>query len=192
MKYLKTYKLLFENNSYYEEDKNVEITSTIVDLVQDFIDEGMYVQCFTVGILTPELHNSDNDIYLCIMARSTDNSENHTLDYSRLLPYLENVKKYVLSEDRDVDICLVESRMSPGMPSLSASLTRTGLDHLWIKRAKRGRVGSGIPINYYNMRIKGSSGGKKDKFIPAGNLDVIPESDNNIYESLFMRIFLKD
>ena len=192
MKYLKTYKLLFENNSYYEEDKNVEITSKIVDLVQDLINDGLNIKCFTVGISTPELHNTDNDIYLCIMARDNNDTENHTLDYSRLLPYLENVKKYVLSEGRDVDICLVENRMSPGMPSLKASLGRTGLDQLWIEKAKRGRVGSGLPINYYNMRIKGNSVGKNDKFIPAGNLDVIPESDNNIYESLFMRIFLKD
>lgn len=45
---IKSFKL-FESESYYQDDINVHITSSVIDIMQDFIDEGLNISCFTVG-----------------------------------------------------------------------------------------------------------------------------------------------
>jgi hypothetical protein len=110
MKYLKRYKI-YENKSYFEDDINVEITSTVIDILQDFIDEGLNIQCFTVGYYTLKqagVTHTDNDIVLAIIANADDNLEDsyYTLDFKRMLPYLERIIDYMKSEDRKADVLL--------------------------------------------------------------------------------------
>lgn len=113
MKYLKPYKI-FESVSYYQDDINVDITSTVIDILQDLIDEGLTIQCFTSGYITLKqagVKYTENDISLFIMANDDDdfamsNWEWYkTLDYKKLIPYLERVINYIVNEeDRLVDI----------------------------------------------------------------------------------------
>lgn len=103
MKYLKRFN---ESKSYYEDDINVHITSTVIDILQDFIDEGLTIHCFTVGYIALKQSgatHTDNDISLFIMANGDYDVEYKTLDYKRLLPDLERVMDYVESEDRKVE-----------------------------------------------------------------------------------------
>jgi hypothetical protein len=104
MKYLKRFN---ESKNYYDDDMNVDITSTVIDILQDLIDEGLNIQCFTVGYKTLKetgVKYTENDISLYIMANSDDYFEYHKLDYKKLMPYLERVMDYVESEGRVVDI----------------------------------------------------------------------------------------
>lgn len=108
MKYLKRYN---ESDSYYEDDMNVDITSTVIDILQDFIDEGLDIQCFTVGYITLKesgVKYTENDISLFILANNdrqvVNNIEYKVLDYNELIPYLERVIDYVEGEGRKVDI----------------------------------------------------------------------------------------
>lgn len=111
MKYLKRFN---ESNSYYQDDINVDITSTVIDILQDLIDEGLTIQCFTSGYITLKqagVKYTENDISLFIMANDDDdfamsNWEWYkTLDYKKLIPYLERVINYIVNEeDRLVDI----------------------------------------------------------------------------------------
>lgn len=108
MKYLKRYKI-FEDGSYYQDDINVEITSTVIDILQDFIDEGLTIHCFTIGYITLKQCGAtytDNDISLFIMANGDNDVEYKTLDYKRLLPDLERIIDYMKSEDREVEVKL--------------------------------------------------------------------------------------
>lgn len=104
MKYLKRFN---ESNSYYEDDINVDITSTVIDILQDLIDEGLNIQCFTVGYITLKeagVKYTENDISLYIMANGEDDVDYKVLDYNELIPYLERVIDYVEGEGRKVDI----------------------------------------------------------------------------------------
>lgn len=104
MKYLKRFN---ESNTYYEDDINVDITSTVIDILHDLIDEGLTIQCFTVGYITLKqagVKYTENDISLFIMANGEDDVEYHKLDYKKLMPYLERVMDYIEAQDRFCDI----------------------------------------------------------------------------------------
>jgi len=116
MKYIK----LFEDykDSFYPDDINVDITSTVIDILQDQIDEGLYdIDCFTVGYETLKkvgATHTDNDISLFILPHYHEHINydynNKTgwlkLDMKSLMPYLERVSEYVKSEGRNVAISL--------------------------------------------------------------------------------------
>lgn len=56
-----------ESKYYYEDDPNVEITATIIDIFQDLIDDGLDVECFTDGYVKLKrdgVKSTDNDIVL--------------------------------------------------------------------------------------------------------------------------------
>lgn len=105
MKYLKRFN---ESNSYYEDDMNVHITSMVIDILQDLIDDGLNIKCFTVGYKTLKeagVKYTENDIVLYIMANGEDDVRYKTLDYKQLIPYLERVISYIVNEeDRLIDI----------------------------------------------------------------------------------------
>ena len=104
MKYLKRFN---ESKNYYEDDMNVDITSTVIDILQDLIDDGLNIQCFTVGYITLKeagVKYTENDISLYIMANGEYDVDYKVLDYNELIPYLERVIDYVEGEDRKVDI----------------------------------------------------------------------------------------
>jgi hypothetical protein len=104
MKYLKRFN---ESKNYYDDDMNVDITSTVIDILQDLIDEGLNIQCFTVGYITLKeagVKYTENDISLYIMANGEYDVDYKVLDYNELIPYLERVIDYVEGEDRKVDI----------------------------------------------------------------------------------------
>jgi hypothetical protein len=105
---IKSFKL-FESESYYSDDINVELTSNVIDILQDFIDEGLNIECFTVGYITLKRAGvtfSDNDILLSIMANHEDDISYKTLDFKSLKPYLKRVCEYMESEDRHYVVTL--------------------------------------------------------------------------------------
>ena len=98
---IKSYKL-FEGESYYKDDMNVDITSTVIDMLQDLIDDGLTINCFTVGYITLKqagVKYTENDIGLYIMANGENDVEYKTLDYKKLIPYLERVISYIVNEE---------------------------------------------------------------------------------------------
>jgi hypothetical protein len=111
MKYLKRFN---ESKNYYDDDMNVDITSNIIDIVQDLIDDGLDIECFTDGYIKLKrdgIKSTDNDICLFISSNSDDGwihdedySNYKTLNYKELLPYLQRVIDYIESEDRLVFI----------------------------------------------------------------------------------------
>jgi hypothetical protein len=105
---IKSFKL-FESESYYSDDINVELTSNVIDIMQDFIDEGLNISCFTVGYYTLKragVTYSDNDILLSIMANHEDDISYKTLDFKSLKPYLKRVCEYMESEGRHYVVTL--------------------------------------------------------------------------------------
>ena len=107
---MKSYKqFISESNNYYQDDINVDITSTVIDILQDLIDEGLNIKCFTVGYITLKqsgVKYTENDISLSIMSNHDYDINYKVLDYEELIPYLERVINYIQSEDRVVDIKL--------------------------------------------------------------------------------------
>lgn len=107
MKYLKKFN---ESNSYYEDDMNVHITSTVIDILQDLVDDGLNIECFTDGYMnsmfkSSDYHYQDNDISLFISL--DDNSRlnlRQCLNWGELMPYLKRVINYIESEGRRVFI----------------------------------------------------------------------------------------
>lgn len=105
---IKSFKL-FESESYYQDDINVHITSSVIDILQDFIDEGLNISCFTVGYLTLKKSGvtyTENDISLFIMANGEDDIEYRTLDFKSLKPYLKRVCDYMELEGRHYVVSL--------------------------------------------------------------------------------------
>jgi len=100
---IKSFKL-FEKESYYSDDINVELTSNVIDIMQDFIDEGLYISCFTVDYLGSTY--TEHDISLCIMANHEDDTTYKTLDFKSLKPYLKRVCEYMESEGRHYVVSL--------------------------------------------------------------------------------------
>ena len=102
MKKIKSFKL-FENESYYSDDINVELTSNVIDILQDLIDDGLNIKCFTIGYITLKevgATQTDNDISLFILANHEDDITYKTLDFKLLKPYLKRVCEYMESEGR--------------------------------------------------------------------------------------------
>jgi len=105
---IKSFKL-FESESYYSDDINVELTSNVIDIMQDFIDEGLNISCFTVGYYTLKKAGAtytDNDISLSIMSNSDGDTIYKTLDFESLKPYLKRVCEYIESEGRHYVVSL--------------------------------------------------------------------------------------
>lgn len=171
MKYLKRFN---ESNSYYEDDMNVDITSTVIDMLQDLIDDGLTINCFTVGYITLKqagVKYTNNDIGLYIMANGEDDVEYKTLDYKKLIPYLERVISYIVNEeDRLIDI-----------------------DFYWREKTKRGFGDlKAMQYEYKDGRfysvLYSSTGVYYGKQTIYDSLDKIP---NNNYESISMKFKLK-
>lgn len=100
MKYLKRF-----NESFYEDDINLDITSTVKDILQDLIDDGLNIQCFTIGYIPLKqagATSTDNDITFSIMSNQDNDVEYKVLDYKKLIPYLQRVIDYVNGEGRIV------------------------------------------------------------------------------------------
>ncbi len=103
---------MFEK-SFYSDDINVDITSNVIDILQDLIDDGLNIQCFTIGYKTLKAAgatNTDNNIALFISANHNEaggdpnwTPEYRYLDYNKLLPYLSRVIFYIEDEGRKVD-----------------------------------------------------------------------------------------
>jgi hypothetical protein len=151
MKYLKRFN---ESNTYYSDDINVDITSTVIDILQDLIDDGLNIQCFTVGYITLKQLGStytENDIVLYIMANNEDDIEYKVLDYNELIPYLERIIDYVEGEGRKVDINFQWRQMKKGRPlpfNNNYSLRQMELEY----RLVNGEINkdlSSIPDNKY-------------------------------------------
>ncbi len=111
MKYIKLFEAFEE--SFQPDDINVNITSTVVDILQDHIDDGLLdIECFTVGYKTLRdagATHTDNSISLFILPHYHEHIEykkNKTLDMESLIPYLKRVVEYVESEGRKVVISL--------------------------------------------------------------------------------------
>jgi hypothetical protein len=125
MKYLKRYKI-YESESYLEDDINVEITSTVIDILQDFIDDGLKIQCFTVGYLTL-------NIALFIMANHEDDITYKTLDFKSLKPYLKRVCDYMKSEGRHYVVNLqyrIKSKVKGKFGSIEQTGDITNIDYI--------------------------------------------------------------
>lgn len=106
MKYLKRFN---ESINYYEDDINVDITSNIIDILQDLIDDGLIIECFTVGYITLKkagVKYTENDITLSIMANGDNDIEYKTLDFKSLKPYLKRVCDYLELEGRHYVVSL--------------------------------------------------------------------------------------
>lgn len=114
MKYIKLFEAYKE--SFYPDDINVNITSTVCDILQDQIDEGLYdINCFTVGYKTLKevgATHTDNAIVLYILPHYHEHINYDyniiylKLDMKSLMPYLERVVSYVESEGRNVSFSL--------------------------------------------------------------------------------------
>jgi hypothetical protein len=105
MKNLKSFKL-FENETYYSDDINVQITSNVIDILQDLIDDGLNIKCFTVGHIIKKsgVYQTDNDIVLYIKSNHYYDIIYKTLDFKLLKPYLKRVCDYMESEDRHYEV----------------------------------------------------------------------------------------
>jgi hypothetical protein len=135
MKYLKRYKI-YESESYHEDDINVEFTSTVIDILQDFIDDGLNIQCFTVGYLTLKRTGAtytDNNIALFIMANHEDDITYKTLDFKSLKPYLKRVCDYMKSEGRHYVVNLqyrIKSKVKGKFGSMEQTGDITNIDYI--------------------------------------------------------------
>lgn len=113
MKYLKKFN---ESSSYYEDDINVEITSTVIDILQDLVDDGLNIECFTDGYMNSMFKSSkdynyqDNDISLFISLLDSNSRLQNSLNWRELMPYLKRVIDYIESEGRRVFIELYWDR----------------------------------------------------------------------------------
>lgn len=113
MKYLKKFN---ESSSYYEDDINVEITSTVIDILQDLVDDGLNIECFTDGYMNSMFKSSkdynyqDNDISLFISSLDSNSRLQNSLNWRELMPYLKRVINYIESEGRRVFIELYWDR----------------------------------------------------------------------------------
>lgn len=132
---IKSFKL-FENESYYSDDINVELTSNVIDILQDFIDEGLNIECFTVGYITLKragVTYSDNDILLSIMANHEDDISYKTLDFKSLKPYLKRVCEYMESEGRHYVVTLqyrIKSKPIGKFVSMEQTDDITNIDYI--------------------------------------------------------------
>jgi hypothetical protein len=123
---IKSFKL-FENESYYSDDINVELTSNVIDILQDFIDEGLNIECFTVGYITLK------DILLSIMANHEDDISYKTLDFKSLKPYLKRVCEYMESEGRHYVVTLqyrIKSKPIGKFVSMEQTDDITNIDYI--------------------------------------------------------------
>jgi len=113
MKYLKRFN---ESSSYYEDDINVHITSTVIDILQDLVDDGLNIECFTDGYMNSMFKSSkdynyqDNDISLFISLLDSNSRLQNSLNWRELMPYLKRVIDYIESEGRRVFIELYWDR----------------------------------------------------------------------------------
>lgn len=106
MRYIKPYKL-FEA-TYYEDDLNVDITSTISDIFEDLTDDSDFdVTCFTVGYTTLKQAGAtftDNDIHFSISRSHYSHDDNEltykTFTIDQILPYLKRTIDFIESEGR--------------------------------------------------------------------------------------------
>ena len=106
MKHLKPYKL-FEA-TYYEDDLNVDITSTISDIFEDLTDDSDFdVTCFTVGYTTLKQAGTtftDNDIHFSIMKSHYSHDDNEltykSFTINQILPYLKRTIDFIELEGR--------------------------------------------------------------------------------------------
>ena len=132
---IKSFKL-FENESYYSDDINVENTSIITDILQDFIDEGLNIQCFTVGYYTLKQAGAtytDNDIVLSIMANSEGDTTYKTLNFESLKPCLKRVCDYMESEGRHYVVKLqyrIKSKVRGKFGSMEQTDDITNIDYI--------------------------------------------------------------
>jgi hypothetical protein len=140
---IKSFKL-FESESYYSDDINVELTSNVIDILQDFIDEGLNIECFTVGYITLKragVTYSDNDILLSIMANHEDDLIDFrgkifsykTLDFKSLKPYLKRVCEYMESEGRHYVVTLqyrIKSKVRGKFGSMEQTDDITNIDYI--------------------------------------------------------------
>ena len=123
---IKSFKL-FESESYYSDDINVELTSNVIDILQDFIDEGLNIECFTVGYITLK------DILLSIMANHEDDISYKTLDFKSLKPYLKRVCEYMESEGRHYVVTLqyrIKSKPIGKFVSMEQTDDITNIDYI--------------------------------------------------------------
>ena len=170
MKYLKSFKIFEEagvkpSKRFYEDDMNVDITSNVIDIMQDLIDDDdeLDIECFTDGYVKLKhdgIKSTNNDIGLYICSNSNDSwmldndiTNHKELDYKKLIPYLQRVIDYIESEDRSVFIefewTIIEGRDSPENPY---SLGRMNFEY----RLPNGEINkelNTIPDNNYDSII---------------------------------------
>ena len=149
----------------YEDDMNVDITSNVIDIMQDLIDDDdeLDIECFTDGYVKLKhdgIKSTNNDIGLYICSNSNDSwmldndiTNHKELDYKKLIPYLQRVIDYIESEDRSVFIefewTIIEGRDSPENPY---SLGRMNFEY----RLPNGEINkelNTIPDNNYDSII---------------------------------------
>ena len=108
MKHLKRYKI-FEA-TYYSDDLNVNLTSTISDIFEDLTDDSDFdLNCFTIGYQTLKdagATHTDNDIHFSLLReyyeheRDTLMSKYKTFTLNQVMPYLKRSIEYMESEGR--------------------------------------------------------------------------------------------
>lgn len=116
MKHLKPYKL-FEA-TYYEDDLNVDITSTISDIFEDLTDDSDFdVTCFTVGYTTLKQSGTtytENDIHFSIMKSHYSHDDNEltykSFTINQVLPYLKRTIDFIELEGRFVSKIHIQYR----------------------------------------------------------------------------------
>lgn len=167
---MKSYKqFIKESKHYYEDDMNVDITSNVIDIMQDLIDDDdeLDIECFTDGYVKLKhdgIKSTNNDIglYICysmeeggwdLWMLDNDITNHKELDYKKLIPYLQRVIDYIESEDRSVFIefewTIIEGRDSPENPY---SLGRMNFEY----RLPNGEINkelNTIPDNNYDSII---------------------------------------